>query len=267
MTQSLDPPALLGPDDPEPVALAGEPLAPGPLVLLGDHAGRLFPRRLGDMGLAAGDRHRHIALDLGIEPLGRLLSQRLTAPFVSQTYSRLVADCNRAPDSAGVMPPVSDGTAIPANRALTAAERAERLRAIHEPYHRAIAALLNARADAGLPSVVVALHSFTPALAGAERRVWDAGVLHGGPGDGYGRRVLRLLQQRPDGWVIGDNQPYSFGATDHTIARHAIPRALPWLELEVRQDHLATPAGIAAVADRLAPLLVEALAALAPAPA
>src|SRR5690606_2520063 len=138
-------------------------------------------------GLSPEDRNRHIALDLGVEQLGRRLSERLAAPFVSQVYSRLVADCNRDPGHPGVMPEISDGTAIPANCGLLPEQREERLGAIHRPYHDAVAALLDARATASLPSILIALHSFTPVMDG-ERRVWDAGVLHGGPGDDYGRR-------------------------------------------------------------------------------
>ena len=247
---------LLTPTDPMPVSLIGPTLAAGPLVLLGDHAGRAFPGAMSEMGLSPKDRNRHIALDLGIKELGRLLSERVNAPFVSQVYSRLVVDCNRDPATPGAMPEVSDGTTIPANLGLSQEEREERVRAIHEPYHQAIAAMLDARADAGLPTTLVALHSFTPVFGG-EQRVWDAGVLHGGPGDAYGRRVLALLHERTE-WVIGDNQPYAFDETDYTIPRHAFARQLPWLELEVRQDRLASPEQVEEVAALLAPLLLEA---------
>jgi predicted N-formylglutamate amidohydrolase len=247
---------LLTSTDPAPVSLIGPALSPGPLVLLGDHAGRVFPRTLGEMGLAEVDRARHIALDLGIEPLGRLLSERLNAPFVSQVYSRLVVDCNRDPGAPGAIPEVSDGTSVPANRGLLPEEREERVRAIHSAYHQAIEGVLDARAQAGLPTILVALHSFTPVFGG-ERRVWDAGVLHGGPGDAYGRRVLALLRARGD-WVIGDNEPYAFDRTDYTIWRHAFPRGLPWLELELRQDRLASAGQQEEVAGWLAPLLLQA---------
>jgi len=249
---------LLTPLDPRPVSLAGPALAPGPFVLLGDHAGRAFPEVLGDMGVPAADRERHIALDLGIAQLGRLLSEWLHAPFLSQVFSRLVVDCNRDPAAPGAMPEVSDGTFIPANQGLSPEQREARVQAIHEPYHAAIAELLDVRAQAGLNTILVALHSFTPVFGG-ERRVWDAGVLHGGPGDAYGKRVLALLQEQED-WVVGDNQPYEFNGTDYTIPRQAFPRGLPWLELEVRQDLLSTPQHVEEVARRLAPILAQAAA-------
>jgi len=248
---------VLCPADPAPVALIGPPLAPGPLVFLGDHAGALIPSSLGTLGVEEADRRRHIALDLGIGQLGRLLAEHFSTIFVSQTYSRLVVDCNRAPRSPDAMPVVSDGTAIPGNTNLTDATRAARVAAMHEPYHRAIADLLDERRAAGLPTVLVALHSFTPAF-GTERRPWQAGVIHGGPGDDYGRRVLARLQEL-SGLVVGDNQPYPFDGTDYTIPRHAFPNALQWLEIEIRQDLLATDDRVAEVAGWLAPVLQDAI--------
>ena len=41
--------------------------------------------------------------------------------------------------------------------------------------------------------------------------------------------------------LVGDNQPYSMDGTDFTIPHHADARGLDYLELEVRQDTIATP--------------------------
>ncbi|KHL24580.1 hypothetical protein PK98_11385 [Croceibacterium mercuriale] len=248
---------VLCPADPAPVTLIGPPLAPGPLVFLGDHAGALIPRSLGTLGVGEADRRRHIALDIGIGQLGRLLAEHFGATFVSQTYSRLVVDCNRAPFSPGAMPEVSDGTAIPGNTDLAETVRADRVAAIHEPYHQAIADLLAGRRAAGLPTILVALHSFTPVYAG-KARPWQAGVIHGGPGSDYGRRVLAGLQGVQD-LTVGDNLPYAFDDTDYTIPRHAFPNALQWLEIEIRQDLLGTPDQVAEVARWLAPVLRDAM--------
>jgi predicted N-formylglutamate amidohydrolase len=51
--------------------------------------------------------------------------------------------------------------------------------------------------------------------------------------------------------------------TDYTVPRHAVARGLDYVELEVRQDLIADPAGVQAAADLLAPALDEALASLA----
>ena len=101
--------------------------------------------------------------------------------------------------------------------------------------------------------MLVALHSFTPALRGQPPRPWRHGVLHRGD-SAISRRVLALLREA-EGAAAGDNQPYAMDASDNTIPLHADPRGLDYLELEVRQDLIADAAGIAATAALLADLL------------
>ena len=62
------------------------------------------------------------------------------------------------------------------------------------------------------------------------------------------------------GPVVGDNQPYKMDEVDFTIPHHAGGRGLDYLELEVRQDLLADPAGQAEIAAIVARLLPAALA-------
>jgi predicted N-formylglutamate amidohydrolase len=47
------------------------------------------------LGIAEAECERHIALDIGIAGLGRLLADALDATLIQQNYSRLVIDCNR----------------------------------------------------------------------------------------------------------------------------------------------------------------------------
>jgi predicted N-formylglutamate amidohydrolase len=57
--------------------------------------------------------------------------------------------------------------------------------------------------------------------------------------------------------VIGENEPYAVGdLTDYTIPVHGEGRGLPHVEIEIRQDLIAEPAGQALWAERLARLLV-----------
>jgi len=151
---------LLGPDDPAPVRVTN-PAGGSRYVLIGDHAGRRFPATLGDMGIAPADAARHIAWDIGVAALGQALADRIDAVFIEQRYSRLVVDCNRGPDEASAIPPVSDGTAIPANHDLSAADRAARFAEVHEPYQRAVGAELARRDALGRQGIVVALHPGT----------------------------------------------------------------------------------------------------------
>lgn len=232
------------------------PGAASTFLLVGDHAGRAIPRALGDLGVPAPEMDRHIAWDIGVQGLGERLSERLDATFVAQRYSRLVIDCNRDPARADAVPEVSDGTDIPGNLDLALPERTARISEIFAPYHGAIAHQLDARA--GRPTVVVALHSFTPHMRGHDRP-WRFGVLHL-EDSAFCRAVLARLRAEPDLAPLGDNEPYRMDGTDFTVPHHAIRRGLDYVELEVRQDLMADPAGQAAVAERLARVLPLALA-------
>ncbi|MDB5477385.1 MAG: N-formylglutamate amidohydrolase [Phenylobacterium sp.] len=234
------------------------PGAASPLLLLGDHAGRHIPPELAGLGLPAAELDRHIAWDIGVDALGRRLARALDATFIAQTVSRLVIDCNRDPERPDAICEISDGAPIPGNAGLSAAARARRIAEVFTPYHAAIAAELDARAARSRPTVVVALHSFTPAMQGGPPRPWRFGVLHLGR-SAFSDAVLARLRAEPDRPCVGDNQPYAMDGTDYTIPRHAIGRGLDYLELEVREDLIADAAGQAAVAARLARLLPLAL--------
>ncbi len=78
------------------------------LVLAADHAGRLIPHVLGDLGLNETERGRHIAWDIGIAGVTEILSRLLDAAAVLQVYSRLVIDCNRALHHPTSIPTVSE---------------------------------------------------------------------------------------------------------------------------------------------------------------
>jgi predicted N-formylglutamate amidohydrolase len=231
--------------------------ARSPFLLLGDHAGRGMPSRLGDLGLSQADLDRHIAWDIGVAGLGRRLAERLDAAFIAQRYSRLVIDCNRDPSRADSICEVSDGSIIPGNANLAPAERAARIAEVFTPYHARIATELDARAALGLPTVVVALHSFTPVMQ-EFRRPWRFGILHLGQ-SAFSDAMLARLRAEPDAGEVGDNEPYRMDDVDFTIPHHAIGRGLDYVELEVRQDLIAEDAGQHEVAERLARVLPAAL--------
>lgn len=224
---------LLAPDEPGP-AIVSPARGESRFVLIADHAGRAIPRQLGDLGVSEADRTRHIAWDLGIAALGEALAERLGAALIRQRYSRLVIDCNRDPARADAIPEVSDGTPVPANRGLDPDARAARVAAIHAPYHAAIAAELARRDVAGQDTVLVALHSFTPAMNGIARP-WHAGVLYGGGDERFARALLARLAAALDA-PVGDNQPYAMIGTDFTVPHHCFAAGRPYAELELRQD-------------------------------
>lgn len=246
---------LLAADEPPAVAEYNTAGA-SPFLLVCDHAGRRIPRRLRDLGLNEADLARHIAWDIGIAGVARALADGLDAHLMMQIYSRLVIDCNRPPGSPTSIVRLSEGTLIPGNENASAQEVALRGREIFEPYHQAIERVLEARAQALRPTLLISLHSFTPVYAGIPRP-WRAGVL-------YNRssrlaHALRDLLRAPGDIVVGDNEPYSVNDdTDYTIPVHGEKRGLAHVAIEIRQDLIGDDAGQEYWANRLAELLPKA---------
>ena len=222
-------------------------------LLVGDHAGREVPLSLGGLGLTSAALEAHIACDIGAAGLGALSSDALGATFIAQRYSRLVIDCNRDPARLDSIAEVSDGVEIPGNAALSDQARAERIGEVFRPYHARIAAELDARSKAGRRTILVSLHSFTPVMAGTPRP-WRFGVLHMGASP-FSLAILGALRGVLGPDLVGDNEPYRMDGTDYTVPHHAIARGLDYLELEARQDLIASRAGQADVAALLVPLL------------
>jgi predicted N-formylglutamate amidohydrolase len=243
---------LLALDEPDPARVL-RATAASDFLLTADHAGRLIPRRLGRLGLHDSDLDRHIAWDIGIAHVTEHLSAALDATAVLQTYSRLVIDCNRHPSVPSAMPEISETTHIPGNVGLSEADRVARVRAIFTPYHARITALLNARLAAHRRTVLVAMHSFTPVFKG-ESRAMQVGVLFNRD-TRLASALLTVLRAEGD-IVVGENAPYAVSDTsDYGVPVHGEKRGLPHVEIEIRQDLIADPAGQAAWAARFARLL------------
>jgi predicted N-formylglutamate amidohydrolase len=249
--------SLIDPDEPAPAVLLNEN-GPSPFFLACDHAGNRIPRRLGTLGLSETDRRRHIAWDIGIAGVGRVLSGLLDAALIPQTYSRLVIDCNRDPAVASSIPEVSELTEIPGNIGLAPEARAARIAAIFRPYHERIAAALDRRMAAGRRTVLIALHSFTPVYKGVARP-WHVGVLFNRDAR-FAHALFALLRAEGD-LIVGENEPYRVSdLTDYTVPVHGEKRGLLHVEIEIRQDLIAEGAGQQLWAERLARLLPKAAA-------
>jgi predicted N-formylglutamate amidohydrolase len=244
--------SLLEPDEPHPVHVERAD-SPAPFVFACDHAGRRVPRALGDLGLAAEHFARHIAYDLGIEPVARRLAAAFDAPLVAQTYSRLVIDCNRPTHVPASIPTISEATRIPGNERISEAEREARIGALFRPYHDTLERILDARARAGVPTILIALHSFTPVYNGASRP-WRLGLLYDRDAR-LARAMLRILNDDAAPY-IGDKLPYAVSEeTDYTLPVHGDRRGLLHTGLEIRQDLIGERSGQSAWADWLELLL------------
>ena len=253
------PQTLLTAGDPSPVAVyngGGQ----SPFLLVADHAGNIFPRALGRLGISAAETERHIALDIGIANLGRMLADTLDAALIQQNYSRLVIDCNRPPGAVASIPEISELTSIPGNVGLSAAERAAREREIFRPYHDAIASALERRRQAETPTALIALHSFTPVFK-TLKRPWHAALLY--HRDPRLARALLASLRNEAGLNVGDNEPYFVSdETDYTIPVHGERRKIPHALIEIRQDLIAEEKGQREWAQRLALILPAAYGSL-----
>src|SRR5450631_2611013 len=146
--------ALLAPDEPAAV-VEYRTAGASPFLLVCDHAGRRIPRRLGNLGLSEPDLSRHIAWDIGIAGVGRLLADRLDAALIMQPYSRLVIDCNRPAGTPTSIAPKSEATSIRGNANCSAQEAEQRRLEIFEPYHQTIEKHLDARVKAKRETILI----------------------------------------------------------------------------------------------------------------
>ena len=246
---------LLAADEPAPVTVHNE-TGPSPFLIVADHAGNSIPRALGRLGVSETECERHIAWDIGIGAVCRLVAEALDATLIQQNYSRLVIDCNRTPGSEASISEISELTPIPGNTGLSEGRKAARVREIFRPYHDRIETELDRRRQAGQPVALIAMHSFTPVFKGVARP-WHAGVLYNR--DPRFAHILMALLKRENGLVVGDNEPYSVtDASDYTIPVHGEQRGLHHVAIEVRQDLIADDSGQRAWGALLARLLPQA---------
>ncbi len=245
-------------DIPRPPVEVLAPRAAGPSLVVCDHASNRVPGRLADLGLTRQALGRHIAWDIGAAAVARRLACRLGATAILSGVSRLVIDCNRPLGHPTSICATSDGTVVPGNQALEDEHIHRRAADYFYPYHGAISTHLG-RIEAVRAEVaaVIAVHSFTPLMAG-QARPWHVGVLW----NRDPRLAVPLIEAlRASGdWVVGDNQPYSGRDCNYTVDLHGGAAGRPHVSIEIRQDQLAADAMADRWGDRLADLLIPLLA-------
>lgn len=220
-----------------------------------DHASNLVPPFVngGSLGVAPADMARHIAYDIGAAGVARALGKALDAPVIGSNFSRLVIDPNRGEDDPTLVMKLYDGTIIPGNRHVDAAEVEGRLNRMHRPYHTALAQIAARRDD----TVIVSIHSFTKQLRARPARPWHLALLSAADRR-LAEPLLRSLRAEAD-LCVGDNEPYTGHLPGDAIARHAIAHERPNILIELRNDLIADADAQAAWATRLAPHLTAAL--------
>ena len=146
-------------------------------------------------------------------------------------FSRLVIDPNRGEDDPTLVMKLYDGTIIPANRAVDAAETPRRLDAYHRPYPPGGGRASRRTARAASRSTPFPSHRSSAA---------------GRPGHGTSRcctpQDRRLADpllarlRREHGLVVGANEPYTGALAGDSIDRHATAHGRPNALVEVRND-------------------------------
>ncbi|MGR3711891.1 MAG: N-formylglutamate amidohydrolase [Shimia sp.] len=221
-----------------------------------DHASNAVPEGIngGDLGIGADNMQRHIAYDVGIKGTSLRLAELLDAPVICSNFSRLVIDPNRGMDDPTQVMRLYDGTIIPANRYVDDAEIQRRVDTLYRPYHEALEGLAAAREAV----IVVAMHSFSPKLNGRAPRPWEIAVLYSRTYQDFSHALLSRLRREAD-LTVGENEPYDGHLPGDSIDQHALQQGRLNTLIELRNDEIDSEAGQQRWAERLAPILTEAL--------
>ena len=211
-----------------PFEILGTPRQGG-FLIIGDHASNRIPDDI-DLGIYPALLREHIAWDIGVVEVVRLITQDARFAAYLGGYSRLVVDLNRDESDPAAIPSESDGIIIPGNiTSLT--DKQARLERFHKPYHDHLQQLLSQHR----PALILSLHSFTPALESKphEERPWEVGVLYNEQ-EAASKLAIPFLEDA--GYCVGDQLPYSGKLLNATMNRHAEANNIPYIGIEMRQD-------------------------------
>ncbi len=219
------------------------------LLLLCDHAENTIPHEYGTLGMPETELVRHIAYDIGAASVTRQVARILGAPAIMTRFSRLLIDPNRGLDDPTLIMRISDGAVVPGNRHLDADERDRRVERYYAPYHQRVDGLIEDCVAAGLPPVLLSIHSFTDNWKGVARP-WHAAILWDRDYR-FSVPLLEALRSDP-AIVVGENEPYDGKLAGDCMWQHGTRRGLAHTIIEVRQDLICTPEGQREWAQRLA---------------
>jgi len=226
------------------------------LVLSCEHASWTAPPGV-DLGVEPEILRSQAGWDHGAFDIAARLGEGLGLPVHTGAFTRLFVDLNRPPDHPDVVPVVCYGAAVPANRALSAAERAQRIADFHKPYWDQVERDVRARLSDRDGCLHFSSHSFSPELDPA-KRTYDCGVLYD-PSHAFEAALAErlLFGLSAAGLAVRANQPYGGTGPALCTALRARHRAQPFagIELETNHDVTMSPGGCERVAAAVLPLL------------
>lgn len=225
------------------VEFCGRP-RPGAILYTCEHASNRVPRPLRPNALDRSLLAMHWGYDIGSAWLTRELVRLGRDTGVLGRASRLVVDLNRNPDEPTYILRDTHEGPVSFNADVSPEEAAERTARFFTPFHDAV----RARLALTQPRLLFSIHSFTPVWRGEPRAV-EAGVLF----DQHDALALTLVDAlRREGLRAEPNEPYSGKAgLIYSAARHGQEAGIPYLELELRQDLIATRPLAVAIAARV----------------
>ncbi len=219
------------------------------MIVVCEHASNWIPEDLNGLGLDSDAHTSHIAWDIGALPVAKALSEEFDAPLIAPGVSRLVFDCNRPSGAPNAVLEKSESRKIPGNINLSTVDRQNRAALYYQPFHDALATSINRAVHAERPPVIISIHSFTPIYNGV-RREFDLGILH----DRDARLADAVFKIAGNDNQISAriNEPYDAqdGVT-FTLAKHAVPRGLLNVMIEIRNDLIEDTSSQKAMARRL----------------
>lgn len=228
--------------------IVGTPEVESPLVLTCEHADNVLPE-----GIEPAERERqwleeHWGWDIGAADLVRAMAEMEDGTAVLSRYSRLMCDPNRALHEDDLIRTHVGDEPITFNQNLSREEVRGRIERYHEPYHEAVDRHLEAQVERNPDLFLVSVHTFTPILRN-ERRGMEIGLLfdHDQP---YATSFVDPI--REVGFDVALNEPYSgLDGMIYSVKRHGTNHRVRHLEIEVRNDLVATRSGAESVAARL----------------
>ncbi|MEE2787325.1 MAG: N-formylglutamate amidohydrolase [Myxococcota bacterium] len=239
---------MTGPQTPLTVECFGDPGgAHGPFVITCEHASN----NVAGYASGASDERllkQHWGWDIGALAIAKNICQTLDCVGVATLFSRLLLDVNRSLDSNTLIVERCGLEEVGFNQDLDDAQRAWRIKAFHTQYHDTVSNVIRQRLQRG-PVHLLSIHSFTPTYDG-DARTMEVGVLFDKHAD-LAADLARALSA--EGFTTALNEPYSGlgGELMYSANRHGEAHGIPYLELEIRQDLISTPAEIVSVAHRI----------------